>query len=811
MSKYYNDKFLVLGDYNLTNVNWVSNNRKIIPRLSNNNLYETNIISALSYVNLMQNNLIHNSSGSLLDLVFSNIVNVNVSSEASPLVPLDYKFHPALKITLPLSSTKENLYYNEIVHDFISCDYNAIRSCMASTDWSCTFKDLHINEALDIFYSKLHDIIDIHCQKKRMFSSKYPLWFSKTLKQLIFSKKVAHKIYKQTPTNVNYNIFSNLRAQCKFVNKTDYGNFIQRTQSSIASNPKRFWNYINSKRSNSNIPSVISYNNQTVTGGDKIAESFANYYSTIYKQLNFMQKPPDDIKSMKVDLNTCVITLSDIYDELSTLKSTTCPGPDNIPYAFFTNCKCVLSIPLLYLFNMSLNSGVFPDKWKISYIKPIPKGGDITLVTNYRPISIISIIPKLFESIVHKKIFPLFKNIISDVQHGFMPGKSTTTNLLVLQNYILQAFRTGLQVDVIYTDFSKAFDKVDHCALSTKLFNLGIRNPFHSWLVSFITGRQQYVKCTSFNSSLFKINTGVPQGSHLAPLLFNLFINDIKFLNSNTLLYADDMKIYRIITSPADNLLLQDDLNRLSTWCTQNNLSLNINKCKIITFSKNRTPTLYNYYINNIKLDRVYLYKDLGIYFDPSLSFNDHYIYIQNKASSMLGFINRSCKDFVNPLALKSLYCSFVRSLLDYGSIVWSSQSIGATKSMESIQNRFLRIIQFRLCIERVPHSSYQPLLSYLKLETLVNRRKRLDLCFIFKLTNGYINCPELLSLLNFNIPNRRTRQLSTFYVQLQRSNYGLNAPMNRSMQLVNYLNVDLFSCVSLKDFNSYLNNILAV
>ncbi|KAL4083887.1 hypothetical protein QTP88_029203 [Uroleucon formosanum] len=171
-SKYYNDKFLVLGDYNLTNVNWVINNQEIIPRFSNNNLYESNILSALSYVNLMQNNLIHNSSGSLLDLVFSNIVNVNVTSETSPRVPLDYKYHPALKITLPLSSTKNNLCYNVIVHDFINCDYNVIRSCMASTDWSCTFKGLHINEALDVFYSKLHDI---NCQKKRMFSSKYPL------------------------------------------------------------------------------------------------------------------------------------------------------------------------------------------------------------------------------------------------------------------------------------------------------------------------------------------------------------------------------------------------------------------------------------------------------------------------------------------------------------------------------------------------------------------------------------------------------------------------------------------------------------
>jgi hypothetical protein len=189
-----------------------------------------------------------------------------------------------------------------------------------------------------------------------------------------------------------------------------------------------------------------------------------------------MPKTPVDIKSMKIDLNSCIITLSDIYNELNSLKSTTCPGPDNIPYVLFNNCKFVLSIPLLYLFNLSLMSGVFPDKWKVSYILSIPKGGDISLVTNYRP----------------------------------MPCKSTTSNLLVFQNNVLQAFRSSVQVDVIYTDFSKAFDKVDHIALSTKLLNVALRDPFHSWLVSFINGGQQYVKCKSFTSSLFKINSGVP-------------------------------------------------------------------------------------------------------------------------------------------------------------------------------------------------------------------------------------------------------------------------------------------------------------
>lgn len=142
-----------------------------------------------------------------------------------------------------------------------------------------------------------------------------------------------------------------------------------------------------------------------------------------------------------------------------------------------------------------------------------------------------------------------------------MPGKSITTDLLLIKNYALQAFAPGFQVNVLYTDFSKVYDKVDLIALNPKLFNLGIRYPYHSWLVSFITGRQQYVK--NFKSSLFNINSGVSRGSplHLAPLLLlNLFLNNIEFINSEMLLYAADMKIHRIITSPRDNLLLREEL-----------------------------------------------------------------------------------------------------------------------------------------------------------------------------------------------------------------------------------------------------------
>ena len=175
----------------------------------------------------------------------------------------------------------------------------------------------------------------------------------------------------------------------------------------------------------------------------------------------------------------------------------------------------------------------------------------------------------------------------------------------------------------------------------------------------------------------------------------------------------------------------------------------------------------------------------------------------------MLGFINRSCKSFNNPHALKALYCSYVRSILDYNSIVWSPSRVGPIQTIDSLQNRFLRFLSFNCGIQRQPHSSYQPLLSLSNIETLETRRKRSDLCFIFKLINGQVYCPELLSSLSFLVPNRSTRQLNTFYVSFQSTNYARNSPMNRVMELVNIFHVDLFSCTTIDTFNVYLNNLI--
>jgi hypothetical protein len=189
---------------------------------------------------------------------------------------------------------------------------------------------------------------------------------------------------------------------------------------------------------------------------------------------------------------------------------------------------------------------------------------------------------------VHNIIYPLLHNIIIPQQHGFVKRRSTTTNLLLYTSYIFEGIDNNKQIDSVYTDFRKAFDRVDHQILLEKIAFNGIRGNLWRWLKSYITNRTQKVVINGHESDYVPISSGVPQGSILGPLLFILFINDIQncFQFCDFLLYADDLKIFHVINSSDDQIKFQADLDRFSDYCDVNKLSLSINKCKSITFTK---------------------------------------------------------------------------------------------------------------------------------------------------------------------------------------------------------------------------------
>jgi len=203
-----------------------------------------------------------------------------------------------------------------------------------------------------------------------------------------------------------------------------------------------------------------------------------------------------------------------------------------------------------------------------------------------------------------------------------------------------------------------------------------------------------------------------------------------------------------------------------------------------MSFTRPCSQIIYDYSINNIELQRVFDFCDLGVIFDSTLTFNKRYLNITKKSSSIFGIISRTCKDFTNSDALETLYSSLVCSSLEYNSVIWSPSSAVHIQSLEAIKNRFLRFISYKCNIPRSLHTEYIPLLIKLNMTGLAARKNIIDLKFLYKTVNGLINCPELLSSLNFNVPQCQTRSKKTFYIQLQRTNYALVSPLNRLMKL---------------------------
>lgn len=282
-----------------------------------------------------------------------------------------------------------------------------------------------------------------------------------------------------------------------------------------------------------------------------------------------------------------------VFEELSSINTKKGAGPDGIHPLLLKKCAATLAKPLHTIFNESLASGIFPHKWKRSSVSPVFKKGSRSNIENYRCIAKLPTIAKLFERLVNVKMLDLLRDKIVLNQHGFMKSRSTTSNVSEFINFCHQAQNNGAQIDVLYTDFTKAFDKVDIRKLINKLSELNLPPNLLLWLKSYLSNRRQFVKYGSSESSDFESTSGVPQGSHLGPTLFLVFINDIVNelgIDVFVSLFADDLKIAMKIKSTNDAAVLQQAIDKLKVWCEINGLQLNLKKCAVLTIHKNRAP-----------------------------------------------------------------------------------------------------------------------------------------------------------------------------------------------------------------------------
>jgi hypothetical protein len=364
-------------------------------------------------------------------------------------------------------------------------NYKAIPDFIALSEtvkWDNVLSVRNVDEAVTNFYNQLYDLFD-ECFSSNNSNPKnrYPGWFSSVLVRKMDCKARCHRTWKKTKSNMAYNKFKALRLEVKGLVERDYRAHVERSERLIQTDPARFWNFVNRKRKLNQQPQCMFYDGKPHYGGASIADAFAVYFSSVFS-LPSVGTPDDSAhesvsSSHRVDIPG--IDCLDVMGGIKALKPKYSSGPDGVPPYILKQAGPTLISVLTHIFDLIARSRKFPEVWKTTRITPILKKGDATDVTNYRPIAVLSAPAKLFETIIHRIVFNACQSILIDEQHGFRPGRSTVTNLLCFDSFVSSSIDKGLQVDVNYNDFEKAFDRVDHRILLRKLSTLGF--PLTYW------------------------------------------------------------------------------------------------------------------------------------------------------------------------------------------------------------------------------------------------------------------------------------------------------------------------------------------
>ena len=274
-------------------------------------------------------------------------------------------------------------------------------------------------------------------------------------------------------------------------------------------------------------------------------------------------------------------------------------GPDGIHGKVLKNCAASLAYPLSIIFKISYNAGYIPKEWKIANVVPIHKKGSKEDVENYRPISLTCLVMKVFERIIKEELLLHIEHKLDQRQHGFLRNKSCTTNMIDFAENLAVSINDchSMGTDIVYFDFSKAFDSVNHDLILHKLKYLyGVDARLLKFIKNYLCDREQCVVLGNDSSSFISVSSGVPQGSILGPILFVMFINDLPLgldPETNVALYADDTKIWRPIRGQNDHDRLQMDIAYLNQWALDNKMHFHPKKCKVLSVCYKLTSPLH--------------------------------------------------------------------------------------------------------------------------------------------------------------------------------------------------------------------------
>ncbi|XP_059587158.1 cyclic GMP-AMP synthase isoform X1 [Alligator mississippiensis] len=463
---------------------------------------------------------------------------------------------------------------------------------------------------------------------------------------------------------------------------------------SIKDNKKSFFRYVGSwRKSRGNIGPLLNQMRQLTTDAQEKANLLNRYFALVFHQPHGTPVPAtgqgspgegDPLPSIDADF------VKEHLEKLDTLKSA---GPDNLHPRVLKELVSIIAQPVAQIFENSWRSGVVPEDWKKANVVPIFKKGRKVDPANYRPISLTSILGKILEKFIKEAILNGLAgaNILRDSQHRFVAGRSCLTNLISFYDQVTYHLDKGEEIDVIYLDFKKAFDLVSHNHLLEKLANCRLGSSTIHWLENWLRGRTQRVVIDGNHLSWCPVTSGVPQGSVLGPILFNI-INDVDTgVRSGLAKFADDTKLWGKASTPEDRRVIQADLDRLSKWADENLMVFNADKCKVLHLGK-KNPQ-HPYRLGSAMLASTMEERDLGVIIDHKMNMSLQCDAAASKATKTLACIRR-CFSSKSWDVILPLYSALVRPQLEYCIQFWAPQFKKDVEKLERVQRRATRMIR---------------------------------------------------------------------------------------------------------------------
>ena len=479
---------------------------------------------------------------------------------------------------------------------------------------------------------------------------------------------------------------------------------------------------------------LVESNGLVLTKPGEIANHFNEFYvgkvSKLRQDMTITDnsKANDCIKKIIMKDKLCEfkflqIEVSEVERLLRSLPDSKTAGLDNLDGKVLRLTAGIIASPICHIINRSLEVGLCPKRWKEAKVIPLPKDTKAVFnERNSRPISILSVLSKIMERLVYLQIQAYFtsNNLLTNFQHAYRAGHSTSTALIQMTDDWLKAIDNSMLVGAVLLDFSAAFDVLDHLLLVEKLKCYGFNSSALKWIMSYLSSRSQKVYLNGSLSSNRGLESGVPQGSCLGPLLFSVFTNDLPWAtkSATTVLFADDSTLYCSAKSCDElNEVLSRELNVVHDWAACNRLVLNISKTKCIVLgTRHRLSTSPKLDLNlcSLAVQQVESTKLLGVMLDCTLSWSKHIDYILLKMGRAIG-VSRKCASFVARPLLRRIVQSLVLCHLDYCSMVWSSANSGDLRKLQVVQNRAARLVLG--CSPRSNVSRMHACLSWLTVE----------------------------------------------------------------------------------------------